>query len=447
LLLRETTHKNGERLKMKIGFVSMPLAGHLNPMTALARKLQSRGHEIVFIGVPDAGPYVRAAGLPFVPYCEEEFPEGSGAKALAAVSKVHGPEVTRLSIQGVGRGLFQAASKHLPGKLAETGVEALVLDTIHMYLEVVPMSLGMPYVHAWAILNIDFSGATPPSVVPGSYDNTPGARQRNLDALKKSDNAFFGIVQELAAPYAERAGLKIDWSDPPPTFSKLAIVSQTPKEFDLPGIPWPPHFHHAGPFFDDAGREPIPFPWEELDGKPLVYASLGTLVNGMENIYKAILGAVGKLPHIQVVLAKGSNIELAELGQIPSNVIVVEKAPQIELLKRAALCITHAGLNTALESLAHGVPMVAIPIAYDQFGVAVRIVYHGVGESLAVDDLSVDGLHALIQRVLNTPSYGEKAQYFKNIIAQRRGLDVAAEVIEQSFQTALADRSLELSLS
>ena len=41
---------------MKIGFISMPLAGHLNPMIALARKLQSRGHEIVFIGVPDAGP-------------------------------------------------------------------------------------------------------------------------------------------------------------------------------------------------------------------------------------------------------------------------------------------------------------------------------------------------------------------------------------------------------
>jgi zeaxanthin glucosyltransferase len=84
---------------MKIGFISMPLAGHLNPMTALARKLRSRGHEVVFIGVPDAGPYVRAAGLPFVPYCEEEFPEGFGAKALAPISKLHGPEVTRLTIE------------------------------------------------------------------------------------------------------------------------------------------------------------------------------------------------------------------------------------------------------------------------------------------------------------------------------------------------------------
>jgi zeaxanthin glucosyltransferase len=38
---------------MKIGFISLPVTGHLNPMTALARKLQSRNHEVVFIGVPD----------------------------------------------------------------------------------------------------------------------------------------------------------------------------------------------------------------------------------------------------------------------------------------------------------------------------------------------------------------------------------------------------------
>jgi len=53
---------------MKIGLVSMPLSGHLNPMTALARRLQSRGNEVVFFGVPDVEPFARAAGLDFVPY-------------------------------------------------------------------------------------------------------------------------------------------------------------------------------------------------------------------------------------------------------------------------------------------------------------------------------------------------------------------------------------------
>jgi zeaxanthin glucosyltransferase len=432
---------------MKIGFISMPLTGHINPMIALARKLESRGHEIVFIGIPDVGPSVRAAGLNFVSYCDEELPAGSSVSILAPAAKLHGMETTRWTIQGAGRAMFQLASQHLPRVLAETGVEALVLDTIHMYIEVVPLSLGIPYAHVWAILNIDFSGTTLPSVVSGRYEDIPEAHARNIEDLKKSDNAFFGIVQDLAEEYAERAGMKLDWSDPPATVSRhaAAIVSQTPKEFDLPGIPWPSQFHYAGPFFDVAGREPIPFPWERLDGRPLVYASLGTLVNGLDRIYKTILPAVGRMPEIQVVLAKGNNIELTDLGLIPPNVIVVDQAPQLELLKRSVLCITHAGLNTALESLAQGVPMVAIPIGYDQFGVAIRIAYHGVGELLEVDNLTVDELHGLIQKVLHTPAYREKAQYFRNVITKRHGLDIAAEAIERAFQQAIENSPLEIS--
>ena len=68
---------------MKIGFVSMPLSGHLNPMTALARRLQSRGNEVVFFGVPDVEPFARAAGLDFVPYGEAEYPVGSIDKSIA----------------------------------------------------------------------------------------------------------------------------------------------------------------------------------------------------------------------------------------------------------------------------------------------------------------------------------------------------------------------------
>ena len=65
---REMVHGMSDGAMMKIGFLSLPLTGHLNPMTALARKLQSRGHEVVFIGVPDIEPVVRAADLDFVPF-------------------------------------------------------------------------------------------------------------------------------------------------------------------------------------------------------------------------------------------------------------------------------------------------------------------------------------------------------------------------------------------
>jgi zeaxanthin glucosyltransferase len=405
-------------------------------MTALARTMQAPGHEVVFIGIPDVGPYAAAAQLKFVPFGEEEVPLGSSAGTLAPVAKLSGTEATRWTIEGAGRAMFQLASQQLPRVVAEERIEALVIDTIHMYLEVVAIKLGIPYAHVWSVLNIDFSGATLPSVLPGRHEDTPEGRAQNIKALKQSENAFFGIVRELAEEYADNVGLKLDWSNPRETVSRnaVAIVSQIPREFDLPGITWPSVFHYAGPFFDEAGRETIPFDWGRLDARPLVYASLGTLVNGHELIYQAILSAVERIPEIQVVLSKGTNIELADLGPIPANVVVVDKAPQLELLKRSVLCVTHAGLNTVLESLAQGLPMVAIPIAYDQFGVAVRIAHHGVGEFLEIGNLTVDGLEGLIRKVLSTPAYRDKAGYFKNMIADRRGLDLATEAIERAFE-------------
>ena len=89
-----------------------------------------------------------------------------------------------------------------------------------------------------------------------------------------------------------------------------------------------------------------------------------------------------------MVLSVGRNLNPGDLERIPPNTVVVRIAPQIELLKRAALCITHAGLNTALEALAQGVPMVAIPTGYDQPGVPARIAYHGVGEFVEIGDLT-----------------------------------------------------------
>jgi zeaxanthin glucosyltransferase len=114
----------------------------------------------------------------------------------------------------------------------------------------------------------------------------------------------------------------------------------------------------------------------------------------------------------------------ADLGPIPSNAIVLNRAPQIEVLKRAALCITHAGVNTTLESLAEGVPMVAIPIGFDQPGIAARIAYHGVGEFIEVEELTQEHLSELIQKVLKNPGYRDKARYFQKVIAETHGLDV-----------------------
>src|SRR3984885_1204764 len=417
---------------MKIGFVSMPLSGHLNPMTALARRLQSRGNEVVFFGVPDVEPFARAAGLDFVPYGEREYPVGSIEKVYSSVAQLHGFEVVRHSCEDLNPDLTRVTLDCLAEKLATTGVEVLVIDTIHFFIELVPLSMSIPYVHIWNVLHLDFSGATPASLFSSPLDTSPEGLNRNAENLQKM-GAILGPLAEVARTYAEKVGLEIDWSDPAATVSKLAVITQTPKEFDFPGIPWPAQFHYAGPLHDSGGRRRISFPWEKLTSNRFIYASLGTMVNGMEYVYKTILQAVGRLPDIQVALSVGKNVLLESVGPIPSNVIVVRTAPQLDLLKRAALCITHAGLNTVLESLGQGVPMVAIPIGYDQPGVAARIAHHGVGEFLEVEDLTADRLHGLIHKVLETPSYREKALYFGKVITQTRGLDIAADVLERAF--------------
>jgi len=87
-------------------------------------------------------------------------------------------------------------------------------------------------------------------------------------------------------------------------------------------------------------------------------------------------------------------------------VIVVSYAPQIEVLRRSSLCITHAGLNTVLESLSNAVPMLALPITNDQPGVAARIANKKSGVVISPDQASPGTFVAAIKRCSEIPRSG-----------------------------------------
>jgi zeaxanthin glucosyltransferase len=122
----------------------------------------------------------------------------------------------------------------------------------------------------------------------------------------------------------------------------------------------------------------------------------------------------------------------------------------LELLKQTSVCITHAGLNTVLESLAQGVPQVAIPVTYDQPGVAARIVNKQTGVATSLDKLTADHLSTLLNEVLSNSTYRANARTLQNAIAEANGLSVAADLVEQSLgvrrpskrSTATAGRSV-----
>ncbi|MBC7977060.1 MAG: glycosyl transferase, partial [Myxococcales bacterium] len=257
---------------MNVGFACLPLTGHLNPMCALARTLQARGHDVVFFGVPDAAPAVRAAQLPFVPFGEIEYPAGSIAHALREISRLPGEDGTRYMLENLVPGLMTAAFTDLPHKLAETGVEAMVIDILYSYLELVPIQLAMPYAHIAPHPFLDPTGAIPPHFFPWPHDPSPEAVARNRDGLRQV-GALLGPVSRRARSYAETQGIRVDWASPTGSVSKLAFLTQLPREFDFPRAAWPAQFHYTGPFHDSERREDTPFPWDQLTDKPLIYAS------------------------------------------------------------------------------------------------------------------------------------------------------------------------------
>src|SRR5215470_13005731 len=146
---------------MRVAFLSLPVPGHLNPMTALARKVQTRGHAVVFLSLPDVAPFVQAAQLPFVPCSEDAYPQGSLGKYVQQLSRLSAVEALSYTVNEMMKGYTETLFQSLPETLRKAGVEAIVLDQYQPYVELIPKSLGMPYVHVSNALHVDYSGRSP----------------------------------------------------------------------------------------------------------------------------------------------------------------------------------------------------------------------------------------------------------------------------------------------
>ncbi len=405
---------------MKLGFICLNVPGHLNPMTALARQLQARGHDVVFLYSSGA------AGLPFVPGPEKE----PFSERRPEVSKMQGDDALEFSCHLV---LDQTETilESLPAMVEANNVDALVLDTVQFYAELGAMQLDLPYIHVSGALHFDYTGYTPLSLYGWPHQATPQALARNREGIKNFAQ-LLGRGNAGVRAHAKSAGLKIDWEDPGSTLSPLASITQTPRAFDFENSHWPPQFHHTGPFHDGKGRDNVDFPWERLTGEPLIYASMGTLLNGRLDVFRTFVAALAKHKDLQLVLSVGDHVDPRQIGPVPSNAIIVKRAPQLELLKQASVCITHAGLNTVLESLTQGVPQVAIPVTFDQPGVAARIADKKTGVVTSLDKLTADHLLTLLNEVINNPIYRDNARKLQTAIAKTNGLSVAADLVEDS---------------
>ncbi len=315
---------------------------------------------------------------------------------------------------------------------ARSGVNLLIIDQGSAGGASVAEHLGVPFVSVANALMFNMESGIPPMMFAWLPSWSPFARAR--DALIHAGIPL--AIRRLTRATAERRrawGLPprldpIDW------FSPFAEIGQEPAEFEFPRRRLPPHFHFTGPLTDPRARAAVPFPFDRLDGRPLVYASLGTIQNRLLWIFRAIAEAVVGLD-VQLVLSLGGSADPSVLGRLPGDPLVVRAAPQLELLDRATLTITHAGMNTTMESLARGVPLVAIPIANDQPAVAARIAWTGTGLFIMPSRLTSKRLRAAVTRVLSEPSFAANAARLREAIARAGGVERAADVVEKVLRT------------
>jgi zeaxanthin glucosyltransferase len=293
-------------------------------MTALARKLQSRNHDVVFISWPDGEPSVRAADLTFLSCAVKEI-AAAPLKERPRWLELEGEEALRAALQNTAA-RTEAMLNALPATLTAAGVDAVVLDTALVYAELAPMSLGMPYIHVSVALHRDYSGCTPPYFYDWPHETTPAALARN----RKGVESFLEMLAPtitVARASAKRAGLDVDWDNPSATISNLAWITQTPREFDFESSHWPKEFHYTGPFHDGAGRMDVDFPWERLTGGPLIYASMGTMLNDLADVFRTITAATARHKGVQLVLSVGDQLDPEQIGSLPSDTILVEPRP------------------------------------------------------------------------------------------------------------------------
>jgi MGT family glycosyltransferase len=166
----------------------------------------------------------------------------------------------------------------------------------------------------------------------------------------------------------------------------------------------------------------------------LIYASLGTLQNSRLAMFRCFAQACEGLD-AQLVITHGGGLRQSEVDSLPPEPIVVDYAPQLEILSRARLTLSHAGLNTVLDSLSCGVPVVAVPLTYEQPAIAERLRYIGAGEVISARRLDPNRLRLLLCRMLQDQNYltqaGRLAQTVRDAGGVRRAADIILAAVPQ----------------
>lgn len=415
-------------MTMKIALVVPGSPGHIFPMTSLANQLKSSDREIIICSHLDGQEKIEAAGFKFYPFAKNIAPKGffksmtmkksTGMKALFDAFRTM-DKVAKSEIEDIA----EFITKEKP--------DLLIIDNLQSASIVVSEKHQIPYFIVSTSLPMGFDANIPPIAASWKYDRSLFSKVRNR-ITNYAFNKFLEFTRTTTNEYAKKNNIpKLEAFDGG-VRNYLAYITQIPSQFDYPQK-LPEKVYYSGPFVKDSVRKKTSdFPWDKLNGKPIVYASLGTVANNKPDVFKKIATAFEKI-EAQLIISVGDRISQEEIDAIPGEPIIVRFAPQLEILEKAKLFITHAGMNSTLESLKAGVPLLALPQMADQPGVAARIKYIGAGEFILSKDLTVESIRSQVKTILSNPKYQEKAIEFSQLPELQNGCQLAADIIESKF--------------
>jgi MGT family glycosyltransferase len=312
-----------------------------------------------------------------------------------------------------------------PTAILNADVDALIMGEISFTGPTVAELLGLPYFVVSTSIPHNFGWHPPGSI----RLRTHWLERLQQELLEVSIFRMKGPIRVSLDRYRRKFGLdsvrRIKRTHP-----ELAHITQWPECLDHSRNLLPRNFHYAGPFVNEATRDSVEFPWNRLDHRPVAYVSLGTTKRADLSLFFNIAAACVGL-NLQLVITLGDRCDSPALGMLPGDPLVVRNAPQLQLLRKAALVITHAGPNTVLETLLQGKPMLALPVDLDQPAVAAHIERLGAAEVLAPDQCSSEKIRLALVKLLTDSSYHRAAEAIQVKLKSLRGTSDAAGIMEE----------------
>ena len=370
-------------------------------MLPVAAELVSRGNTVRFYSFNEFKSKIEASGTEFIS-CDSYLPKLTKREE----TELKNVSVTEMTIQGIRTTL--AMDMFLHNEFLSFKPDVVYTDSVCFWGKLNAWKHGVPMV-----------------VSTSTFAFNQMSSQYMKNSPKELADMIFGlpkISKELKKlePYGYhvRSALSLVQSD-----NNTDSIVYTSRHFQPYAESFSKHYAFVGPSVfskDEPDKEKL---------RPLVYISLGTVINDRPDFYSRCIEAL-KDQDADIIISCGNVINIEALGVLPDNVQVYPYVDQPDILSRADVFITHCGMNSVSESLYMATPLVLYPQTSEQRAVARRTIEIGAG--LMLTDDSVKGIHSAVQEVLNNASYSTAAKACSEDFRSCIGTAGAAEFIENA---------------